>query len=130
MPSVFRKRTARELTETEAAYLAGIIDGEGHIGIHKRKDRGDERLYVSVINTDKPLMKWLSEICGTISHRGRKGSLGKRPCYTWNVYPVADAIAILHAISPYVKVKKEIVLKAISWCEARLSGDKSHLTSG
>ncbi len=47
----FRESKARKLSEEESAYLAGIIDGEGMVKFFKRKDRGDERLYICVTNT-------------------------------------------------------------------------------
>jgi len=50
-------RKVKKLSPEEAAYLAGLIDGEGTIAL-TRKHRGKHRqLMVSISGTEQPLLK-------------------------------------------------------------------------
>ena len=52
------RQTAR-LSETDAAYLAGLIDGEGTVAL-TRLHRGQNRqLVVSVSSTERTLLEWV-----------------------------------------------------------------------
>lgn len=72
---------ASEVTELEAAYAAGIFDGDGciHSAPYRKRGRPYHRLVVAVTNTDFHLLDWL--------HARWGGHLGKpllrsgcRPC--------------------------------------------------
>lgn len=90
------------------AYLAGIIDGEGSIGIehlsptkNRRKDYYVCRL--TVINTYEPLMKRLvSTFKG--QYDTRKRIEGRRICYRWHVFG-EDLEKALQMILPYLDEK-------------------------
>ena len=47
---------AKSLTTTEAAYLAGVIDGEGSIFLYKRG--GGSAMRITVANTNRDLLEW------------------------------------------------------------------------
>ena len=90
------------LTEAEKGYIAGIIDGEGHI-TSKHWGR------VIVANTDKRMVTWLKDKlkCGSI------GILDPRKRHpSWSVgytYTIAAAQArqLLKVIKPYLVIKQE-----------------------
>lgn len=68
------------LTDTEAAYFAGFIDGEGSFGHYTASPR------VAVSNTHLPVMKELQRIFGgTWSLRDDKTDR-HRTCYSWVAY--------------------------------------------
>ena len=62
------------IAETDAAYIAGIIDGEGHIECVRRKEkrqgkRGEYfsnsmRICIRVQMTDKSVLLWMREVIG------------------------------------------------------------------
>lgn len=57
---------ARELSETEAAYLAGLIDGEGSIvAAKKRKSDGRITWRLQVVNTHLGVIEWVKTVTGT-----------------------------------------------------------------
>jgi len=73
------------MKQTELAYIAGIVDGEGYIGIsadHRKRnpDRPGWRLRVAVTNTDEWLMHYLNSSIGGGVIR-LKNSKNPRPCY-------------------------------------------------
>lgn len=101
------------LTETEKAYIAGIIDGEGTIGFHADKRRNNGLLYqprVSIANCDRSLLEWVeNKLCFGHIHRVE---------FEVNNY---DVIPLLKAIRPYLRVKKKQADSMLEFVDLRLS---------
>ncbi len=94
----------RSWSETELAYFAGIVDGEGCFAMHKhRADRFGAQLQIG--NTDPLLMQWIQ------THFGGSLSLEKRPNakhqHVWRwIAASADLDLILRSLVPYLITKK------------------------
>lgn len=59
-------RNTKQLTEPEAAYIAGLIDGEGTVAL-SRKHAGDNRqLCISISNTERALLDYVLDVTGLI----------------------------------------------------------------
>ena len=89
--------------ETDLAWAAGFIDGEGCIILYQGKPT--YVLKLTVTNTDLRSLERLKEIfgVGTISIRQRSGQ--RRPC--WNYYLAArKAEQALRQVEPYLFTKK------------------------
>lgn len=106
------------LPETERAYLAGIIDGEGCLRFSKFSNKGHPCFHVSVeiANTSKLLLAWLDErMPGAAYHTPRKHKNPKwRDCYAWKVAGNRKALILLRELLPYLVIKKqqaELLLK-------------------
>ena len=57
-------RKVKKLSPEEAAYIAGLIDGEGTISL-TRKHRGENRqLMVSISSTEQPLLQYVKKVIG------------------------------------------------------------------
>ncbi len=100
-----QRQTAR-LSETDAAYLAGLIDGEGTIAL-TRLHRGQNRqLVVSVSSTERALLEWVlhSTRVGKITSK-RSSAAHHAPGLT---YAVANrqALALLAQVTPLLKSYK------------------------
>jgi hypothetical protein len=54
----------RSLSEVEAAYIAGIVDGEGTITLTRRHRRESRRAVVSISSTEKPLLLYVQSTIG------------------------------------------------------------------
>ena len=126
--------TPQTYKETNLAYLAGIVDGEGCFWIGKvPKKVGDGyvsehyRGLLKIDNTDKKLIEWIDIVfSGTSSARCRSTSSRKfeRDIYTWNA--TGDRLLdICELILPYLVIKKE-------HCEVMIKFRKSYqgITSG
>ena len=106
------------MEQTDLAYIAGIVDGEGYIGIsadHRKRnpDRPCWRLRVAVTNIDEWLMKYLKfSIGGGII--GLKNSKNSRPCYQWEIKH-SKASEFLKLIIPYLHIKKSQAELAIKF---------------
>lgn len=99
-----------KLTETELAYIAGIVDGEGSISLvrstHAKRTRG-RYIYpmVRVANTDRLLIEWLiaKTGCGAVRYSVQSGDRFKLVHHVG--WAVSDAIELLKAIRPFLVIK-------------------------
>ena len=102
-----------EVTETDLAYLAGLIDGEGcfYIGYIKTRSKYVKRNYHSLLkisNNCKEVLEWVHATFGgrtTIFNKKRKDHTRNFITHDWYAsgYLVRD-LSIL--ILPFLKIKK------------------------
>lgn len=98
--------------EVDKAYIAGIFDGEGTIGIykHKSKDSAKRRGYVYettlyVVNTDKQLIELMYSYFGGNMRTRKKQKENHKTSYAWNISG-SKVINVLEIILPYLRLKK------------------------
>ena len=101
------------MTPEERAWLAGIIDGEGYIGIRRGNSNPKAKspsyeLLVTVYNTGKPLVDHCLEITGLGSMWCRDKGAPNKLAYEWTVFS-KNALEILDEIYPYLILKQEQV---------------------
>lgn len=94
----------------EAAYAAGIFDGEGHVGITVTKNgRGEpyHRLMVNVTNTNLEVIQWLFERFDGCIHNPRYFAQETwREAHRWTASD-GRAMRFLEEIQPFLIIKKE-----------------------
>ena len=93
-----------QLSETEKAYLAGFIDGEGCIFIKRRNENSTWlQLMVTISQKDVALLDELKDMIGEKSYlrRPTKARSAGNLCYA-----SGQAYRILKAIYPYLRLKK------------------------
>lgn len=118
-----------KIPESNLAYLAGIIDGEGCIRIAKRVKRSEEKwgyyeLSLVVTNTDARLIKWIeSTFGGSVTPLARRKSHHK-DLYEWVVSSRA-AGSILSAVEKFMIVKKEQAQLALRFRE-NINNTRTH----
>lgn len=129
MPGKGGGRTAgkaiKPLSPEQAAYIAGIIDGEGYVTVIKVYDHHGTvgvlgyRPYIGVSNTNRDLLLWLQDVTGfgsiKISTRG-KHEKNSRTAWKWGIWSL-QAKQVLEAALPYLIIKKrqaELVLEFVS----------------
>jgi hypothetical protein len=107
-------RPCKILSVAEAAYVAGLIDGEGCIGMVTRKPtaackNGRFVLHVSVAMTSPLILDWLIEITG-IGTRNRSGykpsSDTRSPFFRWQVTS-SGAASLVEQLLPYLRLKQK-----------------------
>jgi hypothetical protein len=102
--------------KTDLAYMAGIIDGEGCICIHRSRTKraGDSLIAnVTVRMTVEHIPQWLHFSFGGSFGTQKPKKVGWQPVYQWKVYG-KNAVTFLQAILPYLIVKRpqaEIALR-------------------
>lgn len=95
---------------TTLAYLAGIVDGEGYIGIKKSPPRRDtvspgyhERIQVRMV--DEPAIALLAATLGGNYYREAPHAAQGRPLFCYQASD-AKACLVLLALYPYLRVKR------------------------
>lgn len=96
------------VTDTDLAWAAGIIDGEGSISLARCKRQGKDETYslrVQVGNTDPRMILRLKELFGgsipKVENRGRY-----KPMWRWILYGNAAAV-FLTSVLPYLVSKRD-----------------------
>jgi hypothetical protein len=106
----------------EAAYIAGLFDGEGTITYKKyfeRKKKGNKvnryncwRISMEIAMTDESVLIWLTDVlgCGTLIKKPRKN--GHKMQYRWRCVFRA-AFHVCCVIWPFAHVKLDKIQKVI-----------------
>jgi hypothetical protein len=106
------------LTNEQKAYIAGIIDGEGHIGLYSCRDKkGWLRSVIGVCNTYKPLLDYLKiTYGGCISEQRRDPNIKHRPTFGWQIASKSACKKVLEDTLPYLTIKKEQAILLLEFC--------------
>jgi intein-encoded DNA endonuclease-like protein len=111
------------LSEAEKGYLAGIIDGEGTIGIYNNKSHQYiiKRVIIHVANTDERLVKYLKSLVPNfrIARRLREGK--RKPVYYLRIEGQVNQYSFLKSIEPYLVLKRDKARQALDWLKKRLN---------
>jgi hypothetical protein len=93
------------MTATDAAWLAGFIDGEGSIMLALRRATGAVELLLAISNTDRSALETVVQLTGlgAVNERPRQSSRHKT-AYFWRCSS-AGAESVIQQIRPYLRVK-------------------------
>ena len=117
---VSKRRTANQLlkrlpvvlSETDRAYAAGLIDGEGCVRLnsrHRPARVGQYTLVVEVTNTDQKMTVWLQEqFGGSVSYLPENTGSNRKERWHWRCGS-NKALYCLDAIWPYTRTKRQQV---------------------
>ncbi len=89
----------------EAAYLAGLWDGEGSIMLLSKRDTIAVR--ISIVNTDRAMLDWIVQATGlsiVLRHRDADTARGHKATWQWGCNGDA-ALSVLRQIRPYLITK-------------------------
>ena len=117
-----------EISITDAAYVAGLFDGEGSVYIkrmnqikHKRPGKPVHKVWVirmEMAMTDKAVVKWCHELfeCGAFGER--KVKKGYKRQWRWRVSH-RDALYVAKILWPHTQVKLHKIEQIIDHYEPR-----------
>jgi hypothetical protein len=112
---VDKKPQTRELSSEAAAYIAGLIDGEGTITLTRLHINENRRLVVSIANTERQLLQFVLDQVGAGKiTRKRTTSEHHTASYCYAVSS-GQALALLTNVMPnlrtYKRHRAELALK-------------------
>ena len=117
------------MEKIELAYIAGLFDGEGYVGVIKVKPNPKWRqkspvysMVVSIANTNLEILCWLRGLFGGSVFTTNKRTEHWQKGHEWRIVS-NQAIPFLEAIQPYTKIKKEQIELALFF--QRIKGHKS-----
>ena len=117
----WRKYDLPLLRETDWAYIAGILDGEGSIFLEEKENKWGKRnqlVHLSIANTDLDMLEWIKNKLNTGAiHILKPTSLTKKQCYKWQTGSHKVVCAILIKMLPYLKIKRDKAIKIISFVQ-------------
>jgi hypothetical protein len=91
------------ISNTDLAFAAGLMEGEGTVRINKPTRRNRGALIVSCVNTDRWLIDFLHDRWAGSLKTG--GVVGQRGVIVWTIAS-RQALAFLTQIEPYVVSKR------------------------
>jgi hypothetical protein len=126
MPQIHRGRT---LEPTQAAWLAGLIDGDGTIALPRRHQNENRQLEVSISNTDFVLLEYVKSIVG-MGRITRKRAISTNHTPS-GAYQVSNrqALSLLNQIYPYLRTYKSKRAKLVVENYVRLTPRNGCYTS-
>jgi hypothetical protein len=99
-------RSVKQLSVSDAAYVAGIIDGEGTVTLTRTHRGENRRPLVSISSTESPLLRYVQSVIGV----GRiTNKVCSRPHHTPSfAYVVSgrQALAVLSQVAEYLRTYK------------------------
>ena len=113
------------IRESDAAYIAGLFDGEGSIEFTKRKEKKRNgtydcrRISMEISMTDESVLRWVTEVLGvgTLTKKPRKGlrKNGTRYLmqYRWRC-TFRDAFYVCCILWPYAHTKLPKIQQVIA----------------
>jgi len=109
------------LSPSDAAYLAGIIDGEGSISLLKivRNNKTFISPVITITNTDKKLVDWVVSVYPNGVWRVRQRDATHKLVNEWALNKISDVAHLLSQLLPYLTIKKDKAKIVLEFCEYR-----------
>lgn len=94
------------MTEAEACWLAGFLDGEGCVRgkPYAKRNISTQQWILKADNTVREALEYCQTITGTGGITSKTSDRYK-VCYCWQVQAQRDIDAILRQVRPYLRVK-------------------------
>lgn len=111
-----------QLTEGDAAYIAGLLDGEGCIRIYERAEEGRDGhiTKLTISNTDRKVIDWLTETVGMGDVYEEKADNGRnKPILRWVVNSREDLWKLIVAVEDHLRIKREEAMLLKAFIRAR-----------
>ena len=101
-----RYRETRRLLAIDAAYIAGLVDGEGTISLSRRHARDRRQLVVSIANTELRLLRFVLERVGAGKITRKKTTAAHHtPSCAYSISN-RQALALLEQLHPFLRSHK------------------------
>jgi len=109
-----------KLRKEEAAYIAGLIDGEGSILCYKSGRSYTKRITIS--NTRKELMEWLMKKIpfGKFQKKPHPEKPNWSDSYIFYIGKTEYIVWLLEQVLPYLVIKKQLAILMLELCRSRM----------
>jgi excisionase family DNA binding protein len=104
---------------TTLAYLAGVLDSDGYIGIGKKKAgkwAANYQARVQVKQVTPEAVDLFHETFGGHRYHSRAATSGARPLWVWGVHSRACR-PVLESLLPYLRIKPDRARNALALCD-------------
>lgn len=119
------------MNNTDLAYIAGLIDGEGTITINRHRNKSKRgwvyQPCVSISNTVPSLCMWVQSVTGmgNVNSKDYKNRNKRyRLPWVWQVFNMEEIVVLLTKLIPFLKLKREQALLLVRFCEERIKQNR------
>lgn len=91
------------MSNTDTIYMAGLMDGEGTIGITYYTNKLFRSPYISITTTTPEIADWLKETYGGLICQQKVYKDHHKPSWSWRLTNKEKIFSLLSAILPYMK---------------------------
>lgn len=122
------------MTETIKAYVAGLIDGEGYVALHRTKTKFKEKEYISyrpivtITNTVLEPLKFVQSYFGGKIVLKKPTGCMKKICYSVR-FRGKHSKLILEEVLPYLIIKKQKAIELLEYVNIRYGKNKKNIYS-
>lgn len=108
-----KELTVNELSVIDAAYIAGLIDGEGTVTLTRRHRNENRQLCVTISSTERQMLEFTRQTlnAGKITNKSIS-SIRHAPSYTYTIAN-RQALNLLRQIEPFLKSYKRLRVSLI-----------------
>jgi len=124
-PTILKETKIPDINQKNLLYTAGLIDGEGHIGISKpNKSRRTYAPILTCVNTNKEIIEWLSKTFNTSTKMQSMNNLKGKDIYKFEIYSLKDLRKTLTLLLPYLRIKKKQARLLLTFCQIRIAKEE------
>lgn len=130
--SNFAESRCKTLSDAEAAYIAGFIDGEGTISLNRLfKKHPHPTFYplVRIDNVNKEVLTWINERIGGRLHHIIEKRINHQNKWRLDTARTLEITELLKQLIPFLKVKRKHAEVLFEFCELRLNTAYRNRTS-
>lgn len=119
------KQSPLTITSEQAAYTAGLVDGEGTVSLRTitrstRKGGFSIAPYIAVYNCNTKVIEWIHETTKLGHVRKRcQNSFTRRPVWEWVIRDLVGSARFLRTVLPYLIIKHQQAILVLDFCEGR-----------
>lgn len=100
-------RKVRKMSQSESAYLAGLVDGEGTITLTSKRKDAFRVVSLTISSTEPALLKWARRTIGAGIITGKRTVSEKHtPSFTYQIYS-RQALDVIAQIQPHLQSYKK-----------------------
>ena len=113
----------------DLAYIAGIVDGEGYVGIKKVKALNGGRVNpsyherIQIRMVDEPAIKFIADTLGGNYYKEKAHCNNGRPLYCFQSND-ASSVHIIKSLLPYLRIKNTVALTVLQLRKLKENPDK------
>lgn len=118
------------MTKEQIAYIAGVVDSDGCIHINKSPQKLgrsiDYTTEITIVNTNEKLITWINNLVKGSIYNHKFKNVKHKDTFRWRISRKV-ALKLLKQIEPYLVIKKEQALIAISLEQRKVLGTTNKL---
>jgi hypothetical protein len=100
-------KTVSKLSKIDAAYIAGLVDGEGTVTLCRKHKNENRQLAVSISNTEREVLQYVLQRVGAGKITGKKTAKSHHtPSFTYAIYN-RQALSLLEQLNSYLRTYKK-----------------------